>query len=89
MLAKEIFSGLGYCNLFATLGVSLALFVGLGCYRAFLSPLTKFPGPKIAAATDWYEFYFDCVLVGRFSQEIARLHQVYGKLVLLKSEWFD
>ena len=47
-------------------------------YRLFLSPLASYPGPKLTAATLWYEFYFDVVQRGRFAWEIKRMHDVYG-----------
>lgn len=48
-------------------------------YRAFFDGLSKFPGPKLAAATLWYEFYYDVVKKGRYTWEIGRMHEQYGK----------
>ena len=64
------------------LAALLSLFVfytpGLVLYRLYLSPLAKFPGPKLAAATLWYEFYYDVVKRGRYTWKIQELHEQYG-----------
>jgi hypothetical protein len=57
--------------------------VSLSIYRLYLSPLSKFPGPKLAALTLWYEFYYDVVKEGRYSWEIAEMHKKYGRTRLL------
>ncbi|WQF79329.1 Putative cytochrome P450 [Colletotrichum destructivum] len=46
-----------------------------------LHPLSKIPGPKLAAASYLYEFWFDFVKKGRYTREIRRMHQVYGPIV--------
>jgi hypothetical protein len=35
--------------------------VGLAIHRLWLSPIAKFPGPKLAALTKWYEFYYEVI----------------------------
>ena len=48
-------------------------------YRLYLSPLAKFPGPKLAALTYWVEFYYDVIKRGQYTFELVRLHEKYGK----------
>lgn len=50
-------------------------------YRLYLHPLSKFPGPKIAAVSRWYEFYYDVICGGAFVGQLPELHRKYGKLV--------
>jgi hypothetical protein len=49
--------------------------------RLVFSPLAKIPGPKLAALTSWYEFYYDVIKPGQFVFHIQDLHDQYGKLI--------
>ena len=50
----------------------------LAFYRLFLHPLAKFPGPKLAALSRYYEAYHDLVHNGQYTFKIAELHRQYG-----------
>ncbi|MCJ1394259.1 hypothetical protein MMC18_007137 [Xylographa bjoerkii] len=50
-------------------------------WRLYLSPLASIPGPKLAALTAWYEFYYDAVQPARFCWKIKELHEQYGPIV--------
>jgi hypothetical protein len=49
-------------------------------YSVYLGPLAEFPGSKLAAATLWYECYYDVVLGGQYTFNVKELHQQYGML---------
>jgi hypothetical protein len=57
----------------------LAYLLALAIYRLHFSPLARFPGPKLAALSKWYELYYDVVRKGRFTFKIQELHKTYGK----------
>ena len=44
---------------------------GLGVYRLYFYPLTKFPGPKL-------EYYYNVWNKGKFTWKIKELHDQYG-----------
>lgn len=62
----------------AIAGLSAAYAIGLVIYRLYLSPISKFPGPKIAAATFWYELYYDVIHKGQYFHKIEEMHEKYG-----------
>lgn len=57
----------------------VAYFLTLAVYRLYITPSAQFPGPKLAALTFWYEFYYDCWLGGQYTWKIEELHKEYGK----------
>ena len=60
----------------------LFYFAATVLYRLYLSPIAKFPGPKLAAVSFWYEFYYDVIKRGRYTWEIGRMHRKYGTILL-------
>lgn len=63
----------------AALSLWIAYLVAGGIYRLYFHPLAKFPGPKIAALTGWYECYHDLFRHGMFIWKLRELHDQYGK----------
>lgn len=41
-------------------------------------PLSHIPGPKLAAATYWPEFYYDVIQYGCYTKQIVEMHKKYG-----------
>jgi hypothetical protein len=62
----------------AVAGISAAYVLGLVFYRLYLCPISKFPGPKIAAVTWWYELYYDVIHKGKYIYQIEKMHDKYG-----------
>lgn len=66
----------------ALLMVWVAYQVACGLYNiSTLHPLSHIPGPKLAAMSILYEFWFDMVRAGTYTQRIKEMHRVYGKRV--------
>jgi hypothetical protein len=62
----------------SSIALAISYLVSTSIYNLFFHPLRNFPGPKLAAATHIYEFYFDCLKGGKFMWEIQRMHEAYG-----------
>jgi hypothetical protein len=62
-------------------GTALCLALWTCIYRLFFHPLAKFPGPKLAAITTWYEAYYDFIgYQGQYTFLFEDLHKKYGAL---------
>lgn len=50
-------------------------------YHAYLGPLAKFPGSKLAAATYWHETYYDVFKGHQYIWKIKEMHEKYGPVI--------
>ncbi|KAE8350007.1 benzoate 4-monooxygenase cytochrome P450 [Aspergillus coremiiformis] len=82
--AMQYFRTENLCLWYSLIFLIVVYLVAIVCYRLFLSPLAKFPGPRLAAATGLYETYFQIVKGGVFTWHIDRLHERYGPIVRIK-----
>lgn len=65
------------------LGALLCSLAYLILSRTLFSPLRHIPGPRLAALSSWYEFYFDVIQPGRYAFKIKELHEKHGVFGLL------
>ncbi|POR36854.1 Trichodiene oxygenase [Tolypocladium paradoxum] len=61
--------------------VWLVYALALGIQRLWLSPIAHIPGPRLAALTQYYEFYYDIVLGGQYTFRIMEMHKKYGGVI--------
>ena len=60
-------------------GLFFLYLLTLAIYRLYLSPLAKFPGPKLAALTQWVETYHELKNPGgQFIWVYQKWHEKYG-----------
>ncbi len=64
----------------AAVCILITYVVTLAVSRVYLSPLARFPGPRLAALSFWPEFYYDVVKRGRYTWKIAEMHKQYGEV---------
>ncbi|KAI0103057.1 cytochrome P450 [Nemania sp. FL0031] len=89
-MAAQIFQLLSQVHPAVLISASLlawgVYFAGLVTYRLYFHPLSHFPGPKLAAATGWYEFYFQYWLDGQYIFETERMVKKYGPIIRVNPE---
>ncbi|KAI2776210.1 cytochrome P450 [Daldinia loculata] len=61
--------------------IVIIYFASVAFYRLFLHPLARFPGPRLAAITRWYEGYYDIFQNGQYAFKIRQLHKEYGPII--------
>ncbi|KAL4941900.1 hypothetical protein BDV06DRAFT_222655 [Aspergillus oleicola] len=49
--------------------------------RLYFHPISHIPGPRLAALTWWYEFYYDFIHPGKYVFKIQELHEGYGPII--------
>ena len=82
----------GWMLVQASLASWICYWILVFLYRITFHPLAKFPGPKIAAMTMWYETYWDVwPHLGRYQWKIQEMHKQYGTWSNLPSyiRWHD
>lgn len=62
----------------AILGTALVYWTAWIYYQLWSSPLAKFPGPKLAAVSRYYELYYDGFKTHGYARKIRVLHKLYG-----------
>jgi hypothetical protein len=60
-------------------GGLLIYFITKAVYRLYFHPLRDIPGPKLAALSSAYEFYFNVIKRGTFIWHLEGLHETYGR----------
>lgn len=84
---EDVVSAIGLPALVISIGAAALCIYGivLGFYRVYIDPLKDIPGPKLAAATRWYEFYYDVIKQGKYVYKIEEMHKKYGETSQLSS----
>lgn len=68
--------------LYILIGILVAYQLIISTYNLLFHPLRYVPGPQLAAATYFLEFWYDVVLFGRYTKRIEQMHEQYGKIDL-------
>ncbi|KAI2781612.1 cytochrome P450 [Daldinia loculata] len=78
---------LSWPNIPVLLGLWILYYAAVAVYNISpLHPLYRFPSPKVAAMSYFYEAYFDWWLVGRYGRRIRQMHEKYGPIVRINPD---
>ncbi|KAK3671058.1 hypothetical protein LTR78_009019 [Recurvomyces mirabilis] len=72
---------------FALVGLTLLIFITWWAYsivyNLYFHPLAKVPGPRLAAASQWYAIYYDIVSRGggQYAFKVKEFHERYGPII--------
>jgi len=53
-----------------------------GIYNLYFHPLCKIPGPRVAAVSSFYDFWYDVIKGGTYLWEIRKMHEIYGNILV-------
>lgn len=72
------------CAHYKSLAVSVASILVVSClstflFNLFLHPLAKFPGPKLAAWSQWWLSYQEAIKGQSLTDILSSLHATYGE----------
>ncbi|KAL2850213.1 cytochrome P450 [Aspergillus pseudoustus] len=67
-------------------GASILYTLLLAIHRLYLSPISHIPGPKLAALTWWYQFYYDVIEQGTYMLKMQDLHAHYGPVIRINPD---
>ncbi|KAH9990459.1 cytochrome P450 [Xylariaceae sp. FL0662B] len=65
----------------AILGGLAIFWIFHACANVFFDPLSKFPGPKLAAVSGWWLVYYEVVKAESLTDILIRLHKHYGPVL--------
>ena len=55
--------------------------VAISCFNLFLHPLSRFPGPRLAALSGWWLVYHELIRGQSLTDVFSTLHQRYGVIL--------
>lgn len=62
--------------------LAVALYTLYNCvYNLYFHPLSRFPGPRLAALGHLYDLWYDCIKDGRYAWKVKEMHLKYGPIV--------